>query len=85
MYSLVFRTSKCPYHLISLQNNPSDNLLGEEVYRKWKGASPGEKQLTVVIQVIGRMCTVLYVERMEVTGCTCVCTVLWREWIAIIS
>ena len=77
MYSLVFRTSKCPYHLVSLQNNPSDNLLGEEVYRKWKGASPGEKQLTVVIQVIGRMCTVLYV-RLEVTGCTCVYSAVER-------
>lgn len=32
-------------------NNPADNLLGEEVYRKWKGANPGEKQLAVVVQL----------------------------------
>lgn len=34
-----------------IQNNPAENLLTEEVYRKWRCAHPGEKQLTAVIQV----------------------------------
>ena len=41
--------------LCLLQNNPADNLLNEDTFRKWSCANAGEKQASVVLQV-----TVLY-------------------------
>lgn len=32
-------------------NHPAQNLLSSDTYRKWKCASPGEKQAVVVFQV----------------------------------
>lgn len=33
------------------QNNPADNLLSEDTFRKWSCANAGEKQASVVLQV----------------------------------
>ena len=37
--------------LYLLQNNPADNLLSEDTFRKWSCANAGEKQASVVLQV----------------------------------
>lgn len=34
------------------QDHPSDNLLKSETYRKWQCADPGEKQASVIIEVM---------------------------------
>lgn len=39
--------------VVSLQTHKADNLLSSDTYRKWKAARPGEKQTSVIIQVIG--------------------------------
>ena len=37
--------------LIVFQNNPAENLLKAEGTHKWRTATPGEKNATVVLQV----------------------------------
>jgi hypothetical protein len=43
--------------VVSLQTHKADNLLSSDTYRKWKAAKAGEKQTSVIIQVIGYFCT----------------------------
>lgn len=35
----------------SAQTHKADNLLSSDTYRKWKAARPGEKQVSVILQV----------------------------------
>ena len=51
--------------LFYLQNNPADNLLSEDTFRKWSCANAGEKQASVVLQVtVILLCIVLSSEEL---------------------
>lgn len=45
----------CSHHLSRCkkkQTHKADNLLSSDTYRKWKAAKPGEKQTSVILQVM---------------------------------
>lgn len=38
--------------MMQKQTHKADNLLSSDTYRKWKAAKPGEKQISVILQVM---------------------------------
>lgn len=51
---------------LAVQTHKADNLLSSETYRKWKSAHPGEKQVSVIMQV--RLCNTSIMVFMVVEG-----------------
>ena len=44
--------SFCLFRCLSFQTHKADNLLKSETYRKWKSSAPGERQNSIILQVL---------------------------------